>query len=231
MVVDLLPAGLAVSLAALVATGLRTGATEAVFYGGVLLAMSLNRFLLAALSASLPHTIDAERVHGGQLGGAHGRPGRGADRGRLGRCCGWCWAGSMPDYSANAILFVVAAGRLRAECEPGAADPPTPAGAGRVGAARGRATSSPGWSRHWPICGSGGRPALGLLTIGGAPDHLRDRHRGDDPGLPQLLPHPRPGRAGDRRPRAAGGGHRRRLRLRRRGHAAGPCPARGPRAG
>ena len=47
------------SLAALVATGLRTGGTEAVFYGGVLLAMSLNRFLLAALSASLPHTIDS----------------------------------------------------------------------------------------------------------------------------------------------------------------------------
>ena len=33
---------------------------EPLFYGGVLLAMSLNRFLLAALSASLPHTIDAE---------------------------------------------------------------------------------------------------------------------------------------------------------------------------
>src|SRR5918997_1548307 len=60
VVVDLLRAGLAVSLAALVATGLRTGGVETVFYGGVLLAMSLNRFLLAALSASLPHTISAE---------------------------------------------------------------------------------------------------------------------------------------------------------------------------
>ena len=102
--------GLALGLAALVATGLRTGGVEAIFYGGVLLAMSLNRFLLAALSASLPHTIDAERVHGGQRGGAHRRAGWGADR---------CWRGHqsaadrsgqvMPDYSANAILFVVAA--------------------------------------------------------------------------------------------------------------------------
>ena len=45
-------------LAALVATGLRTPGIELLFYGGVLLAMSLNRFLLAALSASLPHTIE-----------------------------------------------------------------------------------------------------------------------------------------------------------------------------
>ena len=59
----------------LVATGLRTPGIEPLFYGGVLLAMSLNRFLLAALSASLPHTIDADGVHGRQLGGAHRRPG------------------------------------------------------------------------------------------------------------------------------------------------------------
>ena len=46
-------------LAVLVATGLRTPGIETLLYGGVLIAMSLNRFLLAALSASLPHTIDA----------------------------------------------------------------------------------------------------------------------------------------------------------------------------
>ena len=46
-------------LAVLVATGLRTAGVETLIYGGVLIAMSLNRFLLAALSASLPHTIDA----------------------------------------------------------------------------------------------------------------------------------------------------------------------------
>ena len=57
--VDLSRSVLALGLAVLVATGLRTPGIELLFYGGVLLAMSLNRFLLAALSASLPHTIDA----------------------------------------------------------------------------------------------------------------------------------------------------------------------------
>lgn len=60
VVVDLTRAALALGLAALVATGLRTGPIETVFYGLVLLAMSLNRFLLAALSSSLPHTIDPD---------------------------------------------------------------------------------------------------------------------------------------------------------------------------
>ena len=60
VVVDTAGPALALGLAALVATGLRTGAAEALFYGGVLLAMSLNRFLLAALSASLPHTIEPD---------------------------------------------------------------------------------------------------------------------------------------------------------------------------
>jgi MFS family permease len=58
LVVDTTRCLLAFGLAALVATGLRTGAVETAFYGGVLLAMSLNRFLLAALSAGLPHTIE-----------------------------------------------------------------------------------------------------------------------------------------------------------------------------
>ena len=48
VVVDLLRAGLAVSLAALVATGLRNGATEIVFYGGVLLREPRTGSLLAA---------------------------------------------------------------------------------------------------------------------------------------------------------------------------------------
>ena len=108
--------------------------TETVFYGGVLLAMSLNRFLLAALSASLPHTIDVQRVHGGQLGGAHGRPGRGADRGRPRHGAA---AGAGPgDAGLLGQRGPVRGGRrrLRAEREPGAADPPPPARAGRAGA-------------------------------------------------------------------------------------------------
>lgn len=50
---------LGLGLAALVAGGI-TGVERVIFYGGVLLAMSLNRFLLAALSASLPHTINPD---------------------------------------------------------------------------------------------------------------------------------------------------------------------------
>ena len=40
-------------------TGLRTSGVENAFYALVLLAISLNRFLLAVPSASLPHTIDS----------------------------------------------------------------------------------------------------------------------------------------------------------------------------
>jgi MFS family permease len=96
-------------IAALVATGLRTLGVEALFYGGVLLAMSLNRFLLAALSASLPHTIDPGEYMvansvvpvvgpvGLLIGVAVATPLR------------LILGHAMPDYRANAILFVIAA--------------------------------------------------------------------------------------------------------------------------
>ncbi|NLT30581.1 MAG: MFS transporter [Propionibacterium sp.] len=45
-------------LAGLVATGLRTTVSSMVFFGIVLVAMSLNRFLMAGLGASLAHTVD-----------------------------------------------------------------------------------------------------------------------------------------------------------------------------
>ena len=134
VVVDLLRAGLAVSLAALVATGLRTGATETVFYGGVLLAMSLNRFLLAALSASLPHTIESsEYMVANSVVPTVGPAGVLIGAG-LGTVLRLVLGRVMPDYSANARPVRRGRRRLRAECEPGAADPPTAAGAGRAGA-------------------------------------------------------------------------------------------------
>lgn len=109
VVVDLARAVLCLALAALVATGLRTGGVETLFYGGVLLAMSLNRFLLAALSASLPHTIDEDEYMVANsvvptVGPAGALIGVGVGTGLrllLGQ--------SMPDYTANAILFAVAA--------------------------------------------------------------------------------------------------------------------------
>jgi MFS family permease len=96
-------------LAVLVATGLRTAGIETLIYGGLLIAMSLSRFLLAALSASLPHTIDPGEYMvansvvptvgpaGLLIGVAVATPLRLI----LGHV--------MPDYRANAILFVVAA--------------------------------------------------------------------------------------------------------------------------
>jgi len=109
VVVDLSRALLALGLAGLVATGLRTPGIETIFYGGVLLAMSLNRFLLAALSASLPHTIDEDEYMVANsvvptIGPAGAVIGIGVGTGLrllLGR--------SMPDYTANAVLFAVAA--------------------------------------------------------------------------------------------------------------------------
>jgi MFS family permease len=96
-------------VAVLVATGLRTPGIEILIYGGLLIAMSLSRFVLAALSASLPHTIDPGEYMvansvvptvgpaGLLIGVAVATPLRLI----LGHV--------MPDYRANAILFVIAA--------------------------------------------------------------------------------------------------------------------------
>lgn len=109
VVLDLSRAALAVGLAVLVGSGVRTGWFEAAFYGGVLLAMSLNRFLLAALSAALPHTIDSGEYMVansvmptiGPLGTVVGVA--------LGTTLRVALGQMMPDYRANAILFSLAA--------------------------------------------------------------------------------------------------------------------------
>lgn len=109
VVVDLFRAALALGLAALVGTGMRTGAVEAAFYAGVLLAMSLNRFLLAALSSALPHTIDPDEYMVANsvvptVGPAGALVGLG-----VGTALRLVLGSRLPDYSANAILFAVAA--------------------------------------------------------------------------------------------------------------------------
>ena len=108
IVTNLARAAVTLGIAALVATGLRTPSAEAVFYCGVLVVMSLSRFLLAALAAALPHTIDATEYMvansvvpvvgpvGLLIGVAVATPLRLI----LGQV--------MPDYRANAILFVIA---------------------------------------------------------------------------------------------------------------------------
>src|SRR5512133_1328221 len=109
VVANLARSAVALGLAVLVATGLQILGAQALIYGGLLLAMSLNRFLLAALSASLPHTIYPSEYMvansvvptvgpaGLLIGVAVATPLRLI----LGHV--------MPDYRANAILFVVAA--------------------------------------------------------------------------------------------------------------------------
>ncbi len=100
---------LALGLAAVVGSGSRSGASEVAVYGIVLLSISLTRYLLAALSASLPHTIDPDEYLVANavvptVGPAGVLVGAGvgtALRLVLGRV--------MPDHAANAVLFVVVA--------------------------------------------------------------------------------------------------------------------------
>jgi MFS family permease len=108
IVANLARAAVALGLAVLIATGLQTVGVEVLIYGGLVLAMSLNRFLLAALSASLPHTIDPHEYMvansvvptvgpaGLLIGVAVATPLRLI----LGHV--------MTDYQANAILFLIA---------------------------------------------------------------------------------------------------------------------------
>jgi len=86
----------------------QTVGVQALMYGGLLIAMSINRFLLAALSAALPHTIDpAEYMIANSVV---------PTLGPAGLLIGVAIATPlrlilghvMPDYRANAILFLIA---------------------------------------------------------------------------------------------------------------------------
>jgi MFS family permease len=108
VVLDLARAVLAVGLAILVGSGMRMGWSDAAFYVGVLLAMSLNRFLLAALSAALPHTIDAgEYMVANSVMPTIGPLGTVVGVG-LGTTLRVVLGNQMPDYRANAVLFCLA---------------------------------------------------------------------------------------------------------------------------
>ena len=165
VVVDLSRSVLALGLASLVSTGLRTPGVEAAFYAGVLLAMSLNRFLLAALSAALPHTIDPDEYMVANsvvptVGPIGALVGAGVGTGlRL------VLGTRMTDSHANALLFVVAAAGFvlsstlalripRRQLGPDDVTPPR---------ARDIVTGLVGALRH---LGERRPAALGLLTIG-----------------------------------------------------------------
>ena len=109
VVCNLARAVVTVGLAALVATGLRTPGVETLLYGGVLLAMGPNRFLLAALSASLPHTIDAgEYMVANSVVPVVGPAGALIGVG-VGVSLRLILGQVLPDYRAKAILFIIAA--------------------------------------------------------------------------------------------------------------------------
>jgi MFS family permease len=106
---NLLRAAVIFALAVLVATGLRTPGVETLIYAAVLVAMSLSRFVLAALSASLPHTIDAgEYMVANSVVPTVGPAGLLIGAG-VATSLRLILGQVMPDYRANAILFIVAA--------------------------------------------------------------------------------------------------------------------------
>src|SRR5918994_829207 len=165
VITDLSRSVLALGLAALVVTGLRTSRVENAFYALVLRAISLNRFLLAAQSASLPHTIDSsEYMVANSVVPTVGPAGVLIGAG-LATAVRLVLGTVMPDYVANAILFVVAAAGYvvsaalalripRHQLGPDVVDPVRPRDVitGLVAALRHLAERRPA--------------ALGLLTIG-----------------------------------------------------------------
>ena len=204
------------------------------FYGLVLLAMSLNRFLLAALSASLPHTIDADEymvansvvptvgpagvLVGAGVGTGAAAGARPVDAGLHARtrCCS----------SSPAAGFVVSARAGPAHPAPTSSGPD----AADAGAAP-RDVARRAWSRRSATCRERRAAGLGLLTIGGhrvvygvvtVATILVYRnyfHTVDDV------------ERRDRRPRPARGRHRGRLRRRGGGDPAAERPVRASAAG
>ena len=109
MVVDSTRVALCLIIAALIGTNSTTGVGEAALFGLLLLALSLNRFMLAGLSAGLPGTVDDDEyldassimpmigpaglmVGGGIAGGT-----------RL------ALSNVMPIHQADAVVFCIAA--------------------------------------------------------------------------------------------------------------------------
>ena len=60
LVGDLVRVGLALTISALVATGDRSGPVQLAIMAVALIALSLNRFVMATISAALPHTIEPQ---------------------------------------------------------------------------------------------------------------------------------------------------------------------------
>lgn len=109
MISDVVRAAACIGLGLLIVGGDRGGWLDAAFFGLVLVSMSLNRFMLAGLSAGLEHTIDPDEYLMansvmpivGPLGTIVGAGAGAATRLLLGSI----W----PTYTVDAVLFGVAA--------------------------------------------------------------------------------------------------------------------------
>ncbi len=106
---ELIRAVLVLLLAGLVATGIRPGGEQTLIYVGVLLAMSLNRFILAALSSALPHTIDSDEYLVANsvvptVGPAGALVGAG-----IGAALRLSLGSVLPSHQVDGLLFAVAA--------------------------------------------------------------------------------------------------------------------------
>ena len=196
---------------------------EPVFYGVVLLCLSVNRFLLAGLSASLPHTVaPADLLTANALTPTAGTlafvVGLGARVGLV--------AGPSTVPVTSAVLLpprpCCTASPARWPCaSPGTCSAPTSAGRARPAGARGGALRrSPGWSTACGTCAAGATPRAGAGAHRRPALPRRHRDRGAGAGLPQR---PAPGRQRRRlrRPGPDHPGRRRRLRGRGGGHPGG----------
>ena len=108
VVVDLIRAAIGVIIALIVGSGHRTTGSQAVLYLLLLVALSLNRFLLAGLSAGMHHTVPrSEFLNASAVMPMIGPAGVMVGGGIAGaiRLIGSHY---MPTYRADAIIFLVA---------------------------------------------------------------------------------------------------------------------------
>lgn len=106
---DVLRAILALIIAGVIFLGLTSGIWQILLYGALLVAMSINRFMLAGLSAGLQHTVDPEEFilassivpTVGPLGVVIG--------GALGFGTRLSLARVVPSHQADAVVFGIAA--------------------------------------------------------------------------------------------------------------------------
>ncbi len=217
-----------VALVGLLALAVHVDLRGPALFGLILLALSVNRFLLAALSASLPHVVATRGPDHRQRAHADGRhaglPGRARARHRRPAGLGGRRRGRRRRRARDRGR-AVRRGRGRWPCgSPATCSDPTSARPGRR--PRGASgTSRAGWSTGCGTSAAPRRRRTALAAIGAHRFCYGISTVVADPAVPQLLPRPRRRRRGLRRAVGRGAGQRGRLRRRRRadpgGHRAG----------